>query len=177
MFMNGEKKSQPLKMPVAMIDVLAAHQLKEAVLIALLNRFKSNTGCLVSVSLFDTAIASLANQATNWLIANDLPQANGSLHPNIAPYGEIFTTKNNDQITFAIGSNLHFEKLCTFLKCEELINDDRFKENKERVKNRMLLFERLQEKIKLFETVTLLNAMHQRFVPAGEIKNLEAVFQ
>jgi crotonobetainyl-CoA:carnitine CoA-transferase CaiB-like acyl-CoA transferase len=177
MSMNGTSTSGPVKMPVALIDVLAAHHLKEGLLIALLQRLQSNEVKTVSVSLYDAAICSLANQASNYLMEQHVPQRIGSLHPNIAPYGEIFYTKSNDLVTFAIGSNLHFKKLCTYLKCEELITDGRFKENKDRVENRMLLFEHLQEKIKLFETVTLLNEMHQRLVPAGEIKNLQAVFQ
>lgn len=177
MSMNGTQESGPVKMPVALIDVLAAHHLKEGLLIALLQRQTLKKGNTISVSLYDAAICSLANQASNYLMEQYIPQRIGSLHPNIAPYGEIFTTKNNDQITFAIGSNQHFEKLCTFLKCEELITDNRFKENKDRVKNRLLLFDLLQDKIKFIETETLLSAMHQCFVPAGEIKNLQAVFQ
>ncbi|MDF2452610.1 MAG: CoA transferase [Bacteroidota bacterium] len=68
MFMNGEKNAAPLKMPVALIDILAGHQLKEGILIALLERYKTQKGSEISVSLYDTAVASLANQATNWLI-------------------------------------------------------------------------------------------------------------
>lgn len=177
MSMNGTSTSGPVKMPVALIDVLAAHHLKEGLLIALLQRNQSNEIKTVSVSLYDAAICSLANQASNYLMEQHIPQRIGSLHPNIAPYGEIFSTKSNDLVTFAIGSNQHFEKLCSFLRCEDLITDDRFKENKDRVKNRMQLFEYLQEKIKFLETEMLLQEMHQRFVPAGEIKNLQAVFQ
>lgn len=177
MSMNGTSTSGPVKMPVALIDVLAAHHLKEGLLIALLQRNQSSEIKTVSVSLYDAAICSLANQASNYLMEQHIPQRIGSLHPNIAPYGEIFSTKSNDLVTFAIGSNQHFKKLCNYLNCEELIIDDRFKENKDRVKNRMQLFEYLQEKIKLFDTVTLLHEMHQRYVPAGEIKNLQAVFQ
>ena len=173
MSMNGTSESGPVKMPVALIDILAAHHLKEGLLIALLQRNQSSEIKTVSVSLYEAAICSLANQASNYLMEQHIPQRIGSLHPNIAPYGEIFSTKSNDLVTFAIGSNQHFEKLCSFLMCEDLITDDRFKENKDRVKNRMQLFEYLQEKIKLLETEMLLQEMHQRFVPAGEIKNFD----
>jgi crotonobetainyl-CoA:carnitine CoA-transferase CaiB-like acyl-CoA transferase len=60
MFMNGEKNAAPLKMPVALIDILAGHQLKEAILIALLNKYKTNKGSHLTVSLFDTAVASIS---------------------------------------------------------------------------------------------------------------------
>ncbi len=177
MFMNGEKKSQPLKMPVALIDVLASHQLKEAILIALLNKTKTNSGCHVSVSLFDTAIASLANQATNWLIANDLPIANGSLHPNIAPYGEIFTTKDKHQITFAIGSNHQFIELLDILKLSEIKSNTKFSTNQLRVKNRELLFEVLNTKIKTLTFKSIYNHCIENDIPIGKIRNLKEVFE
>lgn len=177
MFMNGEKKSQPLKMPVALIDVLASHQLKEAVLIALLNKVKTNSGCHVTVSLFDTAIASLANQATNWLIANDLPIANGSLHPNIAPYGEIFTTKDKHQITFAIGSNNQFIELLDILKLSEIKSNKNFSTNQLRVKNRELLFDVLNTKIKTLTFKSIYNHCIENDIPIGKIRNLKEVFE
>ena len=90
MSMNGNETSGPIKMPIALIDVLAAHQLKEGLLLALLKKEKTNKGSLVEVSLYDTALSSLKNQATNWLMNKFIPQPIGSLHPNIAPYGEIF---------------------------------------------------------------------------------------
>ena len=63
MSMNGTSESGPIKMPVALIDVLAAHQLKEVLLLALLNREKTGSGAYVSTTLYESAIASLANQA------------------------------------------------------------------------------------------------------------------
>lgn len=74
MSMNGEQGGSSLKMPVALVDVLAAHHLKEAILLAYINLLKNNEGSKVSVSLFESAIASLANQATNYLIAGHNPQ-------------------------------------------------------------------------------------------------------
>ncbi|MFM8347797.1 MAG: CaiB/BaiF CoA transferase family protein, partial [Bacteroidota bacterium] len=73
MDLNGEAEGEPVKMPVALVDVLAAHHLKEGMLLALLNRMKTGKGCMVSVSLYDAAVASLANQATNLLVGNTLP--------------------------------------------------------------------------------------------------------
>jgi len=68
MAMNGTASSGPLKMPLAMIDVLAAHQLKEGILVALLNKTQSGKGAYVQVALYDAALSSLKNQATNWLM-------------------------------------------------------------------------------------------------------------
>ena len=174
MFMNGEKNAAPLKMPVALIDILAGHQLKEAILIALLNKYKTNKGSHLTVSLFDTAVASLANQATNWLIAHHLPAAQGSLHPNIAPYGEIFTTKEHHQITFAIGSDKQFKQLCNILNIEITSS---YQSNQLRITNRQTLFEVLNKRIQTFNFDILFNECLKHDVPIGKIRNLKEVFE
>ncbi|MDF3029419.1 MAG: Formyl-CoA transferase [Fluviicola sp.] len=177
MSMNGTPESGPVKMPVALIDVLAAHQLKEGILTALLHRTKTNNGQIVSVSLYDAAISSLANQASNYLMEGHIPGRIGSLHPNIAPYGEIFHTKDGKLITFAIGSNKHFQILCTFLGLSHLPSDERFLENVGRVKNRSVLQQIIQEIISRLDSTEIMSYMHEHFVPAGVIRNLEEVFK
>jgi crotonobetainyl-CoA:carnitine CoA-transferase CaiB-like acyl-CoA transferase len=174
MFMNGEKNAAPLKMPVALIDILAGHQLKEAILVALLNKYKTNKGSHLTVSLFDTAVASLANQATNWLIAHHLPAAQGSLHPNIAPYGEIFTTKDHHQITFAIGSDKQFKQLCDILNIEITSS---YQSNQLRITNRQTLFEILNKRIQTFNFNNLFEECLKHDVPIGKIRNLKEVFE
>ena len=176
MSMNGTPESGPVKMPVAFIDVLAAHHLKEGLLLALLKRQENVIGTTVSVSLYDAAVSSLINQASNYLMTGKVPQRIGSLHPNIAPYGEIFQTKDEQLITFAIGSNAHFVKLCTFLGLEELIQDPKFNDNPSRVVNRTILFELLENKIISFHADEILTVMLEQKVPAGKIKNLAEVF-
>lgn len=176
MFMNGEKNSAPLKMPVALIDILAGHQLKEAILIALLNKYKTQEGSHISVSLFDTAVASLANQATNWLIAHHLPLAQGSLHPNIAPYGEIFTSKDDHQFTFAIGNDKQFKALCDILNIQLYTLSD-YLDNQQRVTHRESLFQELKNALKYFAFNDLFDECLKKDIPIGKIRNLKEVFQ
>jgi crotonobetainyl-CoA:carnitine CoA-transferase CaiB-like acyl-CoA transferase len=175
--MNGTPESGPIKMPIALIDVLAAHQLKEGILIALLNRTATNLGGTVHVSLYDAAICSLVNQASGFLMQNNIPQRIGSLHPTIAPYGEIFTTADDQQITFAIGSDTHFIKLCHFLGLEKLPEEEQFSTNQNRVINRKELFEILQDQLESFQSNFVLTWMHEHFVPCGKIRNLKEVFE
>ncbi len=177
MSMNGTAESGPVKMPVALIDVLAAHQLKEGLLLALMKRMNDGVGRSVSVSLYESAISSLVNQASNYLMEHHVPQRIGSLHPNIAPYGELFQTNEGDYITFAIGSDLHFQKLCAYLNVEELSTDNRFISNSERVVHRHELQQILQEKIKPLASDQILQAMLEQHVPAGKIKDLAEVFK
>ncbi len=177
MSMNGTSQSGPVKMPVALIDVLAAHHLKEGVLVALLDRISSGQGRIVSVSLYDAAISSLANQASNYLMSHQIPQRIGSLHPNIAPYGEIFSTKDGFQITIAIGSDIHFQKLGSVLSLPELAQDQRFLSNQQRVKNRSVLADLLKVKLMQVEAEDFLSRCHEMYIPAARIKNLAEVFQ
>ncbi|MEJ6776918.1 MAG: CaiB/BaiF CoA-transferase family protein [Crocinitomicaceae bacterium] len=177
MSMNGTPESGPVKMPIAMIDILAAHHLKEAILLGLLNRVKTGKGTSVSVSLYDAALSSLSNQSSNYLMGNHIPQRIGSLHPNIAPYGELFTTKSGDLITFAIGSNTHFNKLCSALQLKNIPLDDRFKTNQKRVNNRTILQKILQEQINDRTTSDILDKLSVLNVPAGKVNDLEEVFK
>ena len=177
MSMNGTQESGPVKMPVALIDVLAGHQLKEALLLALLERSTTGKGAVVSVSLYDTAVCSLMNQASNYLMAGKIPECIGSAHPNISPYGELFTTLDGDTVTFAIGSNAHFVKLCQFLKLEQLTADERFSENINRVKNRTALREIIEEKVKLLHTDAILQTLIAANVPVAKVKDLHEVFE
>jgi crotonobetainyl-CoA:carnitine CoA-transferase CaiB-like acyl-CoA transferase len=176
MAMNGTPESGPVKMPVALIDVLAAHQLKEGLLLALLHKQQASKGQIVSVSLFDAAICSLANQASNFLMSQQVPKRIGSLHPNIAPYGEIFKTKDQQLLTFAIGSDQHFRKLLSCLDLIDLKENPAYKTNIERVSNRAALARLLQAKVGEQQADKLLNSLHELGVPAAKIKTLDQVF-
>jgi len=177
MSMNGQADGPPTKMPVALIDVLAGHHLKEAILLALYEREKTNKGKSLSVSLYDVAVSSLANQASNYLMAGHIPQRIGSLHPNIAPYGELFSTADGSTITFAIGSDTHFFKLCNVLELSELPNQDRFKSNQLRIANRVELQKLIEEKTSVLESKPLLQKLESLNVPAGKVRDLKEVFE
>jgi crotonobetainyl-CoA:carnitine CoA-transferase CaiB-like acyl-CoA transferase len=174
MSMNGTAKSGPVKMPVALIDILAAHQLKEAILLALLKRYKSGKGAHVSVSLYDSAIASLANQASNYLNEGFVPGLQGSLHPNIAPYGELFITSDGKIITFAIGSDKQFNSLSGILKIASSVD---FSSNQLRLKHREKLFGILKKAVRKFTLSDLAFQCQKSFVPYAEIKNVKQVLE
>jgi len=178
MSMNGTPESGPVKMPVALIDVLAGHQLRAGIMMALYERdAMKKGGAHVQVSLYDAAVGALANQATNWLMAQHIPVRMGSQHPNIAPYGELFQTKDGKTITFAIGSNRQFKNLCKTLESPSIAEDPRFRSNANRVTNRAALKEILEGLVIKFEKKNLLETLHALFVPVAEIKDLKAVFE
>lgn len=177
MYMSGERGRQPVKMPVALIDILAAHQLKEAVLIALLQREKTGKGAYCTVSLYDAAVSSLANQATNWLVNKVVPQRIGAEHPNIAPYGDVFVTADNKEITLAIGTEKQFVGLCKALELHNLFEDNRFKNNQLRVINRSELVTILQQKIGEWQRDILLDILRGGNIPAGAVLPMNEVFE
>ncbi len=177
MSMNGTTLSGPLKMPVALIDLLAAHQLKEGLLLALIQRQQSGVGCTVSVSLLDAAITSLANQASNYLTAGFIPGLSGSLHPNIAPYGEILRSRDGKDIVLAVGNDKQFEALCKVLEIQVIASDVRFSSNRLRIENRSVLGEYLATAASAIDSGVLLDQLSRSGVPSGMIKTIDEVFK
>ncbi|WP_428657424.1 CaiB/BaiF CoA transferase family protein [Runella sp.] len=176
LYMNGEADGPPVKMPVALIDVLAAHQLKEGILLALLHRMQTGEGSYVSTSLFESAVASLVNQATNWLMEGYIPQRMGTKHPNIAPYGDMYQCHNGKAVLLAVGTEKQFKHLCEILDLPGLLKDESFNTNVARVKNREALNKVLAEKIVHFEAVSLLEKLEKKGVPAASIRTMQEVF-
>lgn len=174
MYMNGQADGEPTKMPVALIDVLAAHQLKEGMLLGIIQRMKTGQGTKVSVSLLEAAISSLVNQASNWLNAGHISQRMGSEHPNIAPYGTIFKTKDQVAIILAVGTDRQFQSLCQVLSLPE---NELFTTNPLRVKNKQVLTPSLREKIATWQANELLPLLHQHHIPVGQINSMDRVFE
>lgn len=177
MYMNGQTDSAPTKMPLALMDILAAHQLKEGILVALLKRTSTGKGALVTSSLEEAAIGSLANQATNWLMNNKIPQRIGSLHPNIAPYGDVFMTKDHKELVLAIGSDIQFKQFCSLIGKVDLGKNALYETNGSRVKNRTLLQAELSELILNFERDELIEQCIDNGIPMGAVKNMKEVFE
>lgn len=177
MDLNGEKDGPPTKMPVALIDVLAAHQLKEGLLLSLLNRERTGKGNFVEVSLIQTAVSSLANQATNWLVGKKLPSRQGSAHPNIAPYGDSFLTQDSKRILLAVGSDKQFEELLQVLGISHDTLGNEFSKNQYRVVHRKELNKILAEKMMNIQSTELIKQLHTKKIPAGFIQNIKEVFE
>ncbi len=176
-YMNGEPDGPPTKMPVALMDVLAAHHLKEAILIALLYRERTGKGQHIEASLFMAGLASLANQATNWLVGGAIPERIGSDHPNIVPYGTIYGTKDGKGIVMAAGTDKQFRQLVTVLGRSELGTDPRYAKNQDRVKNKEDINGILQSLIGQYDREEILSLLGEKRIPAGGVFNMKEVFE
>lgn len=177
MHMNGYPEGLPSKMPVALIDVLGAHQLKEGILIALLEREQTGKGALVEVTLEEAALASLKNQASNYLMSGLVPGRAGTQHPNIAPYGDMYRTKDDQLIVLAIGNERQFHILCDLLNLPQLKFDERFQSNADRVRNRNKLNNLVNEAFRLQDSEPIMEAFNEHKVPAGLVSDLDHIFR
>ncbi len=177
MYMNGEPDRDPVKMPVALIDILAAHQLKEGILLALLKREQTGNGSVVTTSLMESALASLANQASNYLMTGFIPGRMGSRHPNIAPYGDVYTTADGKSVLLAVGSGRQFSSLCACLELYELPEQETYNTNSVRVKNREHLNRHIQKAVELHNLDELMHLFNEHGVPAARIRNMQQVFE
>ena len=162
------------KMPVALIDVLAAHQIKEGILIALLKRQKTGNGYQIKTTLEETAIASLMNQSSNYLMAKHEAKRLGTLHPNIAPYGDIITTADGNKLILAIGTDKQFDSFCELIK---LTTDINFNTNQRRVAKREELMKLINDKTSILQSNWLLENCHNRQIPIGKIKTVGEVMK
>lgn len=173
--MTGTPEGENVKMPVALIDVLAAHQMKEAILIALLKRERAKTGSIIHVSLYQSGISALANQASNYLMCDHVPKPLGTAHPNIAPYGDIITSKEGHKVILAIGSDQQFEKMIkSFNFNGDLLGQ--YGENRQRVKERENLMNHLRTYFRNLGLAYITHRLATANVPYSIIDNLESVF-
>lgn len=174
MELTGPPGGPACKLPVALLDLLAAHQLKEGLLLALLQREKTGQGALVQVSLWETALASLANVATNVLMAGWEPCRLGSEHPNLYPYGTLLRCSDG-AVLLAVGTDRQFSALCTALERPDLSR--LYATNRLRVEGRELLRSELEAACSNVSSQTLLGRLQEAQVPAGRVQNVRQALE
>lgn len=173
---NGSPQTGPVKMPLPLIDILAAHQLKEAMLSGLLHRYKTGKGSYFHVSLFDAGVASLVNMSNNVLMGGMNPGLTGSLHPNIAPYGETLKASDGKSFVLAVGNDEQFNRLCKSLDApDEVIK--RFSSNVIRVREREALDNVLNTLAAQIPGAQLSERMTANGVPFGNIRSVKEVVE
>jgi crotonobetainyl-CoA:carnitine CoA-transferase CaiB-like acyl-CoA transferase len=166
MSITGEADGEPMKVGVAMVDVLTGLHAAVAILAAV-NR---GEGDHIEVSLLDSGLASLINVASNVLVGGEEPRRHGNAHANIVPY-QSFPTADG-WIAIAAPNDGLYARLCEVLGAPELAGDERFATNAVRVENRELLVPLLEEKLAAKGADEWLAALEEVGVPAGKIRTV-----
>ena len=165
----------PTKVGVAVTDLFTGLYASNAIQAALIERQNSGVGQYIDLALLDVQAATLANQASNYLVGGLVPERLGNAHPNIVPY-QAFSTSDG-HIIIAVGNDQQFSRLCDALKRSDLANDERFKTNAARVNNRKHLCDVIHQNLKQHGSAHWLEKLKQCSVPCGPINTIDQVFE
>jgi len=174
MSVTGEPDGEPLKVGVALVDVIAGLYAAVGILAALEHRRQSGEGQLVEVDLLSALLAGLVNQSSAFTVAGVVPKRMGNLHPSIAPY-ELLHCRDDD-IVLAVGNDRQFAELCAVLGSGTLADDERFATNPARVEHRDELRSLLEGELAGGPATEWVEMLRARRVPAGTVNDIGAAF-
>jgi crotonobetainyl-CoA:carnitine CoA-transferase CaiB-like acyl-CoA transferase len=166
MAVTGEPDGEPMKVGVALLDLLAGLELAVGALAALVGRGQA-TGARVEVSLVESAVTGLVNVLANQLAGGGKPQRWGNAHPNIVPY-QVFEARDG-HLAVAVGNDAQFARLLEVL---DLAPDPRYATNPGRVAHRAELIPWLAASIQRRGRDELVEAMAAADIPAGAVNSV-----
>ncbi len=172
MSITGEPDGNPMKMGVAFADVFAGLHAVIGIEAALIARATTGHGQHIDISLLDSQVAVLANQALNYLVGGKVPQRLGNQHPNIVPY-QVFETADGHMIV-AVGNDRQFTEYCRIIG---VAPDVKFATNRGRVEGRDELIPLLVPAMKARTTAQWVDAFEAASVPCGPINTIDQVFE
>lgn len=180
MSITGEPGGPPLKVGVAVLDVLAGLNAALGVVAQLLARDRGDSsrggrGGLVETSLFEAGLASLINVGGNYLASGERPRRYGNAHPNIVPY-ELFDTADRP-LVIAVGNDHQFRRLCEVLEQEAWADDEAFASNPARVAHRGELVSAIQRVLLTRPQAAWLGRLRAAGVPAGPVATVDEVLE
>jgi crotonobetainyl-CoA:carnitine CoA-transferase CaiB-like acyl-CoA transferase len=175
MSINGPPDGPPMKVGVAISDLITGNNAAQAVLAALLARHKTGLGQHIDLALFDCQIASLANVASAYLMTGEAPERQGNAHAAVAPY-EPFETSDKP-IALAVGNNRQFKTLCKLLKLNYLLHDPKYIDNASRVINHKSLKLVIEKVFKTNSCNAWLEKLHAGGIPAGAMRTVDEVLE
>jgi len=171
---DGEPGGGPMKVGVALVDVMTGLYASNAILAALQHRHRTGEGQHIDVALLDVQVAALANQAANHLVSGKVPQRMGNAHPNIVPYQDFPTADGHMILT--VGNEGQFQRLCAVAGHPQWASDPRFQTNAARVRHREELVALLRAETVKRETGQWIEALEAAGVPCGPINDIAQVF-
>ncbi|WP_372070181.1 CaiB/BaiF CoA-transferase family protein (plasmid) [Tistrella mobilis] len=164
----------PVKVGVALVDVMTGLYATIGVLAALAHRERTGEGQHIDLALLDVSVATLANQAMNYLVSGKAPGRMGNAHPNIVPY-QAFATQDG-HLVLAIGNDEQFRRFAAEAGHPDWATDPRFATNAQRVANRAALVPLVAGAVATRTTDDWIAALESKAVPCGPINTLDRVF-
>ena len=175
MSLTGEPDGDPMKVGVAVVDIMTGLYASNAILAALMARYHTHEGQHIDIALLDVQVATLANQGMNYLTTKENPKRHGNGHPNIVPY-QSFATQNGN-IILAIGNDEQFTRFCQVAELTSLIHNKHYATNENRVLHRKDLIPVIAKKIAEKNTQDWLLLLESVSVPCGPVNQLSQVFE
>jgi crotonobetainyl-CoA:carnitine CoA-transferase CaiB-like acyl-CoA transferase len=172
---DGEPGEGPQKVGVAIADLMTGMYAATAIQAALLARVRSGLGQHIDLALYDSQVAALANQASNYLVGGTVPGRLGTAHPNIVPY-QAFATRDG-HLMLAVGNDAQFRRLLEAMKLQDLVDDPRYSTNEARTKHRAELVELLGQRFSTAPSAQWSERLTAANVPFGPIQRIDQVFQ
>ncbi|MEN5033005.1 CaiB/BaiF CoA-transferase family protein [Pseudomonas sp. Ps21-P2] len=171
---EGEDGAGPVKVGVALTDILTGLYSTSAILAALAHRDQGGPGQHIDMALLDVQVACLANQAMNYLTTGVSPRRLGNAHPNIVPYQD-FPTADGDFI-LTVGNDNQFRKFAEVAGQPQWASDPRFASNEQRVAHRAELIPLIRQATVFKTTAEWVTALEGAGVPCGPINDVAQVF-
>ena len=174
MSITGSEESGPMKVGVAIVDVLAGLYAALGVLAALYELERSGEGQVLDTALLDVCVASLVNVASNYLVGGKVARRLGNAHPNIVPY-QSFRAADQEMV-IAVGNDRQFRRMAEVLGRPELAEDSHFATNRNRLENREELTEALQRMFETRPAREWMKLLEEAGIPCAPIQSIDQVF-
>ena len=172
---DGAPGAGPVKVGVAVSDLITGMYAACAILAALHEREDSGRGEYIDLALLDSQVAALANQTLNYLVTGKAPGRRGTAHPNIVPY-QAFPTKDA-WLMLAVGNDKQYASFCAAAGATALAKDKRFQTNAGRVEHRAALIPKVEKLCRKRTTKEWVDLLTRSNVPCGPINSIAEVFE
>ena len=179
MSVTGERDERPgggpQKVGVPIVDLMSGMYAAVAVLAALARRGQSGSGEYIDIAMLDVQVATLSNQAMNYLVSGRTPRRTGNAHPNIQPQ-QVFACRDGD-IVLVVGNDSQFAGFCEAIGRPELSRDERYATNAARVRHQEVLLPAIGDALARLERKDLIERLERAGVPCGPINSIPEVFE
>jgi crotonobetainyl-CoA:carnitine CoA-transferase CaiB-like acyl-CoA transferase len=170
MAITGEADGAPMKVGVALADVVAGKDAAIAVLGALVARGRTARGRRIVTSLARSAAAALVNVAQNALVTGREAGRWGNAHPSLVPY-QLFDTRDRP-IVIAVGSDAQWLACARALGLDALADDPRLATNTGRLAERTRVVRAISNRLREGCAADWLAALDRAGVPCGVVKGV-----